>query len=106
MREHDVADAKRCQVTQVRQQAGEAGGLVAPTVTRAATRMEAAGLPRREPHPGDRRLVRLRLTDRGRPLNRGRELPRSRLPVNLMRRAGQVPEPVPGGGRDATARSG
>jgi DNA-binding MarR family transcriptional regulator len=27
--------------------------------------MEAAGLLRREPHPGDRRLVRLRLTDRG-----------------------------------------
>jgi DNA-binding MarR family transcriptional regulator len=40
-------------------------GLATPTVTRAATRMEAAGLLRREPHPGDRRLVRLRLTDRG-----------------------------------------
>src|SRR5439155_1044659 len=33
-------------------------GLATPTVTRAATRMEAAGLLRREPHPGDRRLVR------------------------------------------------
>ena len=30
--------------------------------------MEAAGLLRREPHPGDRRLVRLRLTERGRAL--------------------------------------
>ena len=45
-------------------------GLSTPTVTRAATRMEAAGLLRREPHPGDRRLVRLRLTDRGRDLEK------------------------------------
>jgi len=37
-------------------------------VTRAATRMEAAGLLLREPHPGDRRLVRLLLTERGRAL--------------------------------------
>src|SRR6516225_4636054 len=43
-------------------------GLATPTVTRAATRMEAAGLLRREPHPGDRRLVRLLLTGRGRSL--------------------------------------
>ena len=43
-------------------------GLATPTVTRAATRMEAAGLLRREPHPGDRRLVRLLLTERGRAL--------------------------------------
>lgn len=40
-------------------------GLATPTVTRAATRMEAAGLLRREPHPSDRRLVRLLLTERG-----------------------------------------
>src|SRR6185312_10138781 len=33
-------------------------GLAPPPVTRAATRMEATGLLRREPHPGDRRLVR------------------------------------------------
>jgi MarR family transcriptional regulator, organic hydroperoxide resistance regulator len=45
-------------------------GLATPTVTRAATRMEAAGLLRREPHPSDRRLVRLRLTDRGRELEK------------------------------------
>ena len=32
--------------------------------------MEAAGLLRREPHPGDRRLVRLRLTERGRSLEK------------------------------------
>jgi DNA-binding MarR family transcriptional regulator len=43
-------------------------GLATPTVTRAATRMETAGLLRREPHPGDRRLVRLVLTERGRSL--------------------------------------
>lgn len=43
-------------------------GLATPTVTRAATRMEAAGLLRREPHPSDRRLIRLRLTERGRSL--------------------------------------
>lgn len=40
-------------------------GLSTPTVTRAATRMEATGLLRREPHPADARLVRLCLTDRG-----------------------------------------
>lgn len=45
-------------------------GLSTPTVTRAATRMAAAGLLRREPHPSDRRLVRLRLTDRGRKLEK------------------------------------
>lgn len=45
-------------------------GLSTPTVTRAATRMAAAGLLRREPHPSDRRLVRLRLTDRGRELEK------------------------------------
>jgi DNA-binding MarR family transcriptional regulator len=43
-------------------------GLSTPTVTRATTRMEAAGLLRREPHPTDRRLVRLHLTERGRDL--------------------------------------
>jgi MarR family transcriptional regulator, organic hydroperoxide resistance regulator len=42
--------------------------LATPTVTRAATRMEAAGLLRRSPHPSDARLVRLVLTDRGREL--------------------------------------
>ena len=45
-------------------------GLSTPTVTRAATRMTAAGLLRREPHPSDRRLVRLLLTDRGRELEK------------------------------------
>ena len=43
-------------------------GLSTPTVTRAATRMEAVGLLARKPHPTDRRLVRLCLTDRGRSL--------------------------------------
>jgi DNA-binding MarR family transcriptional regulator len=45
-------------------------GLATPTVTRAATRMEAAGLLRREPHPSDGRLVRLVLTVRGRELEK------------------------------------
>ena len=39
-------------------------------MTGATTRMEAAGLLRREPHPSDRRLVRLRLTSRGRGLEK------------------------------------
>ncbi len=43
-------------------------GLATSTVTRATARMEASGLLRREPHAGDRRLVRLLLTDRGRAL--------------------------------------
>lgn len=43
-------------------------GLSTPTVTRAATRMEAAGLLARKPHPTDQRLVRLCLTSRGRSL--------------------------------------
>jgi MarR family transcriptional regulator, organic hydroperoxide resistance regulator len=45
-------------------------GLATPTVTRAAARMEAAGLLRRVPHERDRRLVRLFLTDRGRVLEK------------------------------------
>jgi DNA-binding MarR family transcriptional regulator len=45
-------------------------GLATPTVTRAATRMEAAGVLRREPHPHDGRMIRLRLTDRGRSLEK------------------------------------
>jgi DNA-binding MarR family transcriptional regulator len=51
-------------------------GLATPTVTRAATRMEATGLLRREPHPTDRRLVRLVLTAKGRGLEQviGREM--------------------------------
>jgi MarR family transcriptional regulator, organic hydroperoxide resistance regulator len=43
-------------------------GLATPTVTRAANRMEATGLLRREPDPKDGRLVRLWLTGRGREL--------------------------------------
>jgi MarR family transcriptional regulator, organic hydroperoxide resistance regulator len=58
-------------------------GLATPTVTRAAARMEAAGLLRRVPHERDRRLVRLFLTDRGRLLEKdiGREID------NLSKRA-------------------
>jgi DNA-binding MarR family transcriptional regulator len=42
--------------------------LSTPTVTKATTRMEAAGLVTRRPHPTDRRLVRIQLTRRGRSL--------------------------------------
>jgi DNA-binding MarR family transcriptional regulator len=51
-------------------------GLAPPTVPRATTRMEAAGLVRREPHDRDGRLVRLFLTERGRELEEviGREM--------------------------------
>jgi MarR family transcriptional regulator, organic hydroperoxide resistance regulator len=45
-------------------------GLATPTVTKAATRMEATGLLARKPHPTDARLVRLCLTDRGWSLRR------------------------------------
>jgi DNA-binding MarR family transcriptional regulator len=45
-------------------------GLATSTVTRATARMEASGLLRREPHASDRRLVRLRLTERGRALQK------------------------------------
>jgi DNA-binding MarR family transcriptional regulator len=45
-------------------------GLATPTVTKAATRMEAAGLVVRRPHPSDARLVRIHLTDRGRHLQK------------------------------------
>jgi MarR family transcriptional regulator, organic hydroperoxide resistance regulator len=53
-------------------------GLATPTVTRATTRMEAAGLLRRVPHDQDRRLVRLVLTERGRTLEQviGEEMDR------------------------------
>ncbi|GAA5184874.1 MarR family winged helix-turn-helix transcriptional regulator [Rugosimonospora acidiphila] len=53
--------------------------LATPTVTRAATRMEAAGLLRREAHPHDARLVRLCLTERGRHLEKTLEQERLRL---------------------------
>lgn len=43
-------------------------GVETPTVTRAVHRMEAAGLARRDPVPSDARLVRVRLTERGREL--------------------------------------
>ena len=39
--------------------------LATPTVTKMTGRMEAAGLVQRRPHPTDRRLVRICLTERG-----------------------------------------
>jgi MarR family transcriptional regulator, organic hydroperoxide resistance regulator len=50
--------------------------LATPTVTRTTARMEASGLVRRRPDEGDRRLVRLFLTGRGRELEEviGREM--------------------------------
>jgi DNA-binding MarR family transcriptional regulator len=40
-------------------------GLATPTVTKATTRMAAAGLVTRGPHARDARLVRIHLTERG-----------------------------------------
>jgi MarR family transcriptional regulator, organic hydroperoxide resistance regulator len=45
-------------------------GVEVPTAVRTVTRMEAAGLVRREADPADRRRVIVRLTDRGRDLER------------------------------------
>jgi DNA-binding MarR family transcriptional regulator len=45
-------------------------GVEVPTAVRTVTRMEAAGLVRREADPADRRRVIVRLTDRGRELER------------------------------------
>jgi len=39
--------------------------LATPTVTKMTSRMETAGLVERRPHPTDRRLVRICLTERG-----------------------------------------
>ena len=76
-------------------------GLSTPTVTRAATRMEAAGLLRREPHPGDRRLVRLRLTDRGRNLEKVIDAEMYRVTERARMRPGRQladqPPPLAGG---------
>jgi hypothetical protein len=63
-----VAQARLPVLPQVEAVPGPAGatfhGAPAPT----PKNMEAAGMLRREPHPSDRRLVRLRLTSRGRGL--------------------------------------
>lgn len=54
-------------------------GLATPTVTRTTARMAAAGLLRREPHPSDRRLVRLTLTEKGHALEETIALEMERL---------------------------
>ncbi|MER5643656.1 MarR family transcriptional regulator [Streptosporangium sp. NPDC002524] len=40
-------------------------GIEQPTIAKAITRMERAGFVERAPDPGDRRVTRLRLTERG-----------------------------------------
>ncbi|MEU3164842.1 MarR family transcriptional regulator [Streptosporangium sp. NPDC006930] len=40
-------------------------GMEQPTIAKAITRMERAGFVERAPDPGDRRVTRLRLTERG-----------------------------------------
>lgn len=40
-------------------------GFEQPTIAKAITRMERAGFVRRSPDPADRRVTRLRLTERG-----------------------------------------
>lgn len=54
-------------------------GLATPTITRTTARMAAAGLLRREPHPDDRRLVRLTLTEKGHALEETIALEMERL---------------------------
>lgn len=72
---HGVRDGQQFILGCLWQQDGLTPGEIArrlalstPTVTRATSRMEAAGLLRREAHEGDARLVRLRLTEKGRKL--------------------------------------
>jgi MarR family transcriptional regulator, organic hydroperoxide resistance regulator len=60
-------------------------GLATPTVTKAATRMEAAGLVTRRPHPTDARLVRIHLTDRGRTLRKELDEEMRRLSERALR---------------------
>jgi DNA-binding MarR family transcriptional regulator len=59
-------------------------GLATPTVTRTTARMEAAGLLRREPHPTDRRMVRLLLTPRGRELEKVIDVETRRLSEHAL----------------------
>jgi DNA-binding MarR family transcriptional regulator len=59
--------------------------LATPTVTRTATRMESAGLLRREPDERDARLVRLWLTDRGRELEGAIAVEMERLTERALR---------------------
>ncbi|HEV8166351.1 MAG TPA: MarR family transcriptional regulator, partial [Actinomycetota bacterium] len=60
-------------------------GLATPTVTKAATRMEAAGLVARKPHPTDARLVRVHLTERGRHLQKAIDEEMRRLSERALR---------------------
>ncbi len=62
-------------------------GLATPTVTRATARMEAAGLLHRKAYPGDRRLVRLMLTERARSLGASSPPRRTRSPSARLRRS-------------------
>jgi DNA-binding MarR family transcriptional regulator len=59
--------------------------LATPTVTRAASRMAASGLLRREAHPRDARLVRLCLTERGRELKDTLAAQRRRMTERAMK---------------------
>jgi len=63
-------------------------GLATPTVTRAANRMEAAGLLRREPHPSDRRMILLYLTSRGRELEKAIDAEMHRLTERALATVG------------------
>ena len=76
-RRHGVRDGQQFLLMALWQEDGLAPGelarrlgLATPTVTRAAIRMEAAGLVTREPDLDDRRLVRIHLTARGRKLRK------------------------------------
>lgn len=71
-RRHGVREGQQFILMCLWEQDGQTPGQIAkqlelatPTVTKAATRMEASGLLTRQPDQHDRRLVRLYLTERG-----------------------------------------
>lgn len=71
-RRHGVREGQQFILMRLWEQDGQTPGQIAkqldlatPTVTKAATRMEASGLLTRQPDQHDRRLVRLHLTERG-----------------------------------------
>jgi MarR family transcriptional regulator for hemolysin len=60
-----VLTALRGEPPASQQQLAAAVGIEGPTLTRHLDQLEAAGLVRRAPHPGDRRAVQVELTPRG-----------------------------------------
>jgi DNA-binding MarR family transcriptional regulator len=91
-RRHGVRDGQQFILRCLWEEDGLAPGQVArrlalatPTVTKMASRMEAAGLLARVPHPSDGRLVRLCLTDRGRALKAAIDEESARLTARALK---------------------